>query len=823
MRAKLFLCAVRNGMVNARKNPKAESFMLADLKYALRQFGKAPGFTLTAVLTLALGIGANTAIYSIIHGTLRLPFPHSERMVGVQNVFPQGNYYAASYPDFLEWRAKATSFSQLVAVSPGQATWNGESFGKPEPEAVGTSLASEGYFKMLGMRPVVGRDFLASDHQMGAAPACLLTERFWREEFHADPGVIGKSIDLDSKSCTAVGVMPVVKPEGSRPVAIWLPLETNKPWDRHGVNYLFVSGMLRPGVSLAQAQAELSTIQGQIDKQFPDNKHGVAVHPLLQAYFGDLRSLMRVLLAAVGFILLIACVNLANMLLARTADRAHEFAVRRALGASPRRLVQQTLCESLLLSLTGAAAGLVVAYGLTHIPIAAWPKSLVPPSDVHPDAAILAFTCALGILTGVLFGVMPALDVLRHKDRSALQPSRSTTDSRSHGRTRSILMVSEIAISMLLVVGALNVAMRFAALLRVDPGVNPQNAMVMTVTLPSAQYPNGDDQLRFWHSLLARLSSLPGVAAVGGSVDIPFAGSNANGDFSYDGQPAGSADKNPFAEKHYITPGFFTAIGAQIWQGRNFSSQDQPNSPRVVIVNRTMARKLWPGQSALGKRVKAGSEWASVAGVVADIQFARPGDPPAFQIFTPVDQAPLSSLSFVLRTAPGFGADPLSLAGPARIAVASIDPKLAVSGFTSLQVLSQDSLAGQRTSTTVTSILGLLALLLASVGVYGVMAYSVSRREREFGIRIALGASRSRILRLLYSSVLRLVLSGMALGIVLAWAGQVWIAAMFAIKQINPAAIALGGLLLGVIAAIAAAAPARRAMSVLPMQALRSE
>jgi predicted permease len=376
---------------------------------------------------------------------------------------------------------------------------------------------------------------------------------------------------------------------------------------------------------------------------------------------------------------------------------------------------------------------------------------------------------------------------------------------------------------MLLVVGALNVAMRFIALLRVDPGVNPRSAMVMTVMLPPAQYAKGNDQLRFWHSLAGKLASLPGVAAVGGSVDTPFTGSNANGDFTYDGQPAGAADKNPFAEKHYITPGFFTAIGAQVWQGRDFTSQDQANSPPVVIINRTMAQKLWPGQSAIGKRVKAGSDWASVAGIVNDVQYAQPGEPPAFQIFTPVDQAPQSTLSFVLRTAPGLGADPLSLTEPARTAVASIDPKLAVLGFSSLEVLSQDSLAGQRTSTTVTSILGVLALLLACVGVYGVMAYSVSRREREFGIRIALGASRSRILRLLYSTVLRLALSGMALGVVLVCFAQVWIASMLEIKEINPLAVALGGLLLCVIAAIAAAAPARRAMRVAPMQALRSE
>jgi predicted permease len=797
--------------------------MLADLRYALRQLRKAPGFTLTAILTLALGIGANTAIFSIIHGALRLPYPHADRMIAVQNVFPQGAYYAASYPDFIEWRDKATSFSQLVAATPGQATWNGESFGKAEPQAIRAWLVSQGYFQMLAMQPIVGRGFLAAEHQPGAAPVCAVAEPFWRAELHADPGVIGRALDLDGKSCTVVGVMPIVKPSSSRPPAVWRPLETNKPWDQRGTNYLFVSGLLRPTVSLAQAQAELSAIQAQIDKQFPDNKHGVGVHPLSQAFFGDIRPLMQVLLAAVAFILLIACVNLANMLLARAAGRAREFAVRRALGASPWRLVRQTLSESLLLSLSGAALGLAVAYGLTHIPIAAWPKGFESPSAVHPDVAILAFTCALGILTGVLFGMMPAFRILRYEDKSALQPGRSVTESRGHGRTRAILVVSEIALSMLLVVGALNVAMRFVALLRIDPGVNPQNAMVMTVMLPPKQYPTGDDQLRFWHALAGKLSSLPGVVAVGASVDTPFTGSNANGDFTYDGQPANAADKNPFAEKHIVTPGYLAAIGAQLWQGRDFTSQDQSKAPQVLIINRAMAQKLWPGQSAIGKRVKPYGQWASVVGVVDDIQFDAPAVPPAFQIYQPLDQGPQPALTFALRTSQTFAADPVSLGEAARAAVASIDPKLAVSGIASFELLSQRALAPQRTSTTVTSILGMLALLLASVGVYGVMAYSVSRREREFGIRMALGASRSRILRILYASVFRWTLSGMLLGILLAFAARAWIASMFGMNSAGPWAILAGAVLLSAVACVATAVPARRAIRIIPMEALRNE
>ena len=797
--------------------------MLADLRYAFRQLAKAPGFAFTAVLTLALGIGANTAIYSIIHGALRLPYPNSERIVGVQNIFPQGSYYAASYPDFVEWRAKATSFTRLVAGSNRRSTWNGESYGKAEPETVSVELASDGFFSMFGMKPVLGRDFLSVQHQAGAAPVCIIAQNFWRDDLGSDPGVVGRALDLDGKTCTVVGVMPDFMPAAFRLTQVWLPLETNKPWDQHGTNYLFVRGMLRPGVSVSQALAELTTIQSNIDKQFPANKHGIGVHPLSQAYFGDLRPILQILLAAVGFILLIACVNLANMLLARASDRAGEFAMRRALGAPPRRLVQQALSESLLLSFLGTAAGLGVAFALTHIPIAAWPKGFVQPSDLHPDAVVLAFTCALGLMTGILFGSFPALRILRQDDRSALQPGRTLTESRSQGRTRAVLVVSEIALSMLLVVGASSVALRFAALLRVDPSVNPSNAMVMAVNLPAAQYSQADDQRRFFSALIGKLSALPGVTAVGGSVDTPFTGSDSNGDFEYEGQPAGSADKNPFAEKHYVTPGYFAAVGAQLWQGRDFGSQDQANTPLVAIVNRTMAQKLWPGQSAVGKRLNLGGTWGQIVGVVGDIQFAGAGEPPEFQIYQTVNQASVPSLTFVVRTSDRSAADPLSFAAPARAAVASLDPKMAVSNIASFESLAQEALAGQRTSTTVTSILGALALLLASVGIYGVMSYSVSRREREFGIRIALGADRARIARLLYSSVFRLVAGGIALGILLAWAGRAWIVSTVGGQGIGFASIALGATMLSLVAAAAAAAPARRATRVTPMEALRNE
>ncbi|HKR26403.1 MAG TPA: ABC transporter permease [Acidobacteriaceae bacterium] len=797
--------------------------MLADLKYGFRQFRNSPGFAITALLTLAMGIGVNTAIYSIIHGTLGLPFPASDRMAAIQNVFPQASYYAASYPDFEDWRSRAHSFSSVVSLFPSRETWIPPIIGKTESELVNVAMVSDGYFAMYGIHPVLGRAFLSSEHVKGAPPVCLVSEQFWREELNADRRVLNQPLNLDGKVCTLIGVAPVPLPIGNRTTQVWVPLEPNRPWDKRGTNYLFVSGMLKPGVTLAEAQTELSGIQAQINKQFPDNKHGIGVHWLNQAYFGDIRALLNILLAAVGLILLIACVNLANMQLARGADRSREFAVRQALGASPARMLRQALTENLLLSVTGAALGLAVAFGLMHIPIAAWPKGMVTPASVTLDGRILAFTAVLGVATGLLFGMAPALRVLRKRETAALQPGRTVTESREHRRMRGVLVVAEIAISMLLVAGAVNVALHFAAMLRVNPGVQPENTMAMTLSLPHAQYPTPESQRNFFRVLQPRLAALPGVAAVGGSVDTPFAGTNATGDFQYEGQPNGTADRNPFAEKHAVTPGFFAAAGAPILEGRDFNEQDQANTQPVVILNRTMVRKLWPGQDPLNKHVKLGNTWAQVIGVVPDIHYGGPAEAVGYQIYQNENQNTWPFLTFVLRTSPQFHADPLALADPARKIVASIDPRLAVSNITSLELLAQDAIAGQRTSTLVTAILGCLALLLATIGVYGVMAYTVSRRVREFAIRIALGSDRAGIVRVLFSGVLRLASAGIVLGAALAYAARLWVNSLMGAGGSSPAALLIGALLMSAVAALATLIPARRAMGVEPMEALRSE
>lgn len=790
--------------------------LLQDIRYALRQLRRSPGFTIVAVLTLALGIGANTAIYSIIHGALRLPYPHSDRMVAIQNVYPQGAYFSASYPDVQLWREQSKTLLPIVAMSPRNMTW----VGPARPELLNVNMISDGYLGMYGLRAIAGRSFLPSEHVKGAARVCILSEEFWHKEFNGDLSVVGKSLDLDGKSCTVVGV---VSPQVNniRPAQVWMPLEPAPPEIRPGWNYLFTTAMLRPGVTQAQALGELRNLQAAFNRQYPDHKHGIDIQPLSKAVFGDLRSLLFMLQAAVGFILLIACVNLANMLLARAANRSREFGVRRALGASGVRMVRQTLTESLLLSFAGAAAGIAVAQALVHVPIAAWPRNFVPPASVHMDAAVLYFAILLAIGTGVLFGIIPALRILREDGKGALEQGRTVTESREQNRTRAILVIAEIAFSMLLVAGALNMAFYFVRVLHTSSGMNPDKTLAMTISLSPAQYSQPADRSRFFDTLLEKLSVLPGVTHTGAIQDVPFRKPDSNGDFTYGNQPDSASVHNPFADFHYITPGYFAAVGTPLIAGRDFTNADGPAGQKVIIINQSAARRLWPGQSAIGKSIHCCIEHGDfvVVGVASDVRFGGPAAHDNFTFYMSQDQIPQPRLTFLLRT----NGDPLLLAKAAEQAVASVDRNQPVSDVTTLDAVAQDSVAPQRTSTLIVSIIGLLALLLAGIGVYGVMAYSVSRRAREFGIRMALGSDRSGIARLLLAGTLRLTVIGMMIGVALAFTMQAWIDSILGAEGTNPLALAAAAFILCCIAGLATLVPARHAMYVEPMQALRIE
>ena len=790
--------------------------LFVDVRYGFRTMRNKPGFAMVAVLTLALGIGANTAAYSIIHGTLQLPYANAKRLVVVGNVYPRLPYHGLSWPNFLELRSRSRSFVEMAGLFTTRMTWKGRN----DIEDLNIGLVTEGYFRMYNMSPILGRTFVASDHEQGSAVVCALGENFWRNELKADPSVVGKPLNLDGKNCIIIGVMPRVVPDSNHPAQVWLPMELNLPMRERGSGFMLVVGLLKPGVRLREAQTELRGIQSQINRQFPEDAHTVDLQPLSQHVFGDLRTVMYVLLAAVGFILLIACVNLANMLLARAVDRTQEFAVRYALGASPGRLLRQTLTESLLLSMSGAVLGLMFAAGLTHIPVTAWPKGFLQPASVHPDGRILAFTTVLAIATGIFFGAIPALHLICKSDASALPQGRASTKSREQIRSGSILVIVEIALCMLLVAGSLNMAFYFGRLIHNDPGMNPQNVLSMAVSLSKDQYSDPKSKLRFYHDLLERLSALPGVKSVAATLVPPFWGVAPSGKFSYDGQATETADGEPVANFLYVTPGYFATMQTPILQGRNFGSQDRLDSPKVAIINRGMANRLWPGQSALGKRIHCGKDCDFVIiGITPEVPFLGLAQAVGNQVYVSIEQDPPSGLSVLLRTQ----GEPLTYVESVRRAVISIDPGRAISNITSVQALADQTIAGQRTSTIVIAILGALALLLASIGIYGVMAYSVSRREREFGIRIALGSSRSNILALLFSKILRLVLAGIVLGGCLTFAMRAWVASLLGASHENTLALAVSGLLLCFVAALATLIPARRASRVDPMQALRSE
>ena len=693
--------------------------------------------------------------------------------------------------------------------------------GQREPMRIAAAYVSDGFLSTFGLSAVLGRDFLPSEHLKGAAPVYVLSQDFWKNELGANPAILGSTITLNGRAGTVVGVVPRMVPSLYYEPQVWIPLEAAPPYDRHGTNFLNVIGRLKDGVSIASARSEITVIQGQIDKQFPGNAHGISVRPLAQAMFGDIRSVTLVLLAAVGFILLIACLNLANMLLARATDRLREFAIRNALGASIRRLLQQTITESLLLALLGGAVGLICAVAVTRLPLAMWPKFLLRPDQVRLDATVILFTAGLAVLTGLFFGVIPALYVLRENFFAATREGRSLTETREQGVTRSVLMISEIALATLLVTGALSMARYFTQLMHTNPGINPDHVLSMNVSLSPARYAKPDQQQQFFQQIVDRLRALPGVTAVAASSAAPFAGNSQSSDFEYEGQVGSSSSQTPFADDYFVSPQYFETMQVPVLQGRPFNPHDQAGAPKVVIVNRTMAEALWPGQNAVGKWIKAlDGDSHQVVGAVGDIHASGVSQPAGFQLYFCASQEPAKDMTVLLRTT----TEPLSVAELAKQAVYGIDPEQAVSNVTSADQLATDSIAAQRVSTALSGSLGGLALLLASIGVYGVMAYSVSRREREFGIRMAMGAKPRDILTLLLRRSSYLVLVGVAAGVALTIPLSRWVSTlMVGPRTFGVLTIAAAGLLLAAVALFATYLPARRAASVQPMTALRAE
>jgi putative ABC transport system permease protein len=794
--------------------------LLQDIRYGLRMLRKSPGFTLVAVLTLALGIGANTAIFSIVDAVaLRLPFSEPKQLMVVENRYPDSVLTPTSLPDFTDWRQQSHSFTQLAASFRTSFNFTG---GK-EPERIQGRYVSQDYFALFGAQPLAGRAFRPDEHQKGSAGVCMLGEAFWRHEFGADPGVLGRALSLDGVAYTVIGVVSASTADLGTPLPseVWIPLEPKPPYDQHGTNFLQVIGRLRPGVTRESALSEISVIQERINAQFPPNKHDVSLRALTDVMLGDTRPVLQVLLAAVGLILLIACANVANLLLARGTGRAKEFAVREALGAQRWRMVRQSLTESALLAAAALLSAGLLTRWVSELLLRFWPENLKTP-EVVLDWRVAAFAASISVAAVMLFGLAPALLVSRTNLNLAMKEgSQRTTDSSGHGRLRAVFVVSEVALALVLMIGSLLTLRSFNRLLHIDPGFNPEKLLTARVALPESRYPEAAGQ-RFFQELLSRVRNLPGVQSASASAYVPLGEGGQTGDFQVEGRQW-PENQGPFAEEHFVTTGYFQTLQIPLLRGRYFEETDRAGAPKVVMVNDYMARQLWPGQEALGKRIRVlgnPNDWSEVIGVVADVKADGLNTPPVMQIYLPTPQHPISDMFLVVRAS----SDPNALVPAIKRAVLEMDSQQPVSNIALMDQLVSQSLSGTRSPTFLLGIFAGLATLLAGVGIYAVMAYTVGQRVHEIGIRMALGAGDWDIHKMVLGTAVRMGAWGLGIGLLAALAVTRFLhSLLFGIAATDVLTFVGSAALMAAAALFASYLPARRATRVHPMIALRYE
>lgn len=825
--------------------------LLQDVRYCLRTLRRYPGFAATAIITLALGIGANTAIFSIVNGVLLrpLPYAHPEQLVSAFSTFKGlGNFLdgSTSPPDFRTLRARNHTLSGLSAYYASALNLTG----REQPERLQSLVVSADYFSTLGVVPARGRNFVPGEEQWGSHHVAIVSDSFWRAHLNADRDLSGKTLKLNGEVYNVIGVMPADF-YVERPIQLWLPMawQPKDNADTHNNYFISMFGRLRPGVTQAQASADLNAIMFAIAQQFPENKGiGAAVRSFRDNWLGDVRPALMVLLAAVGFVLLITCVNLANLLMARSSGRQKEIAIRSALGANRTRLLRQFITESLLLSLIGGGFGLILAsFALRLLPSA---TDILPRVDqVRMDHWVLLFTLCVAVVTGVLFGLMPALQSSRPGGvNGSLKEGGRNTWSAGNQRLRAGLVVSEVALALLLLIGSGLAIKSFARLVHVNTGFSPDHVLTFATNLPESYDPQRDiDPLRigaaprvaeFLENVLGRIEQIPGVKAAGCVSSLPLRGENWGKLFVPLDRPVPpSIDQLDHIQYRAVLGDYFAALHIPLINGRLLNDHDRADSPYVVVVNQTLAKKYWPRQNPIGKNVLLSPpvnllppgmappgyhpQKFTVVGVVADAHYGGMNDAPLPLVYASVLQHDSNmSPSFTVRTD-----------GDARLAAASIrdvlkqiDKDIPMARVMTMEEIVSTSVAQPRLETILLGLFGVLALILASVGIYGVLAYSVSQRTSEIGIRMALGASRSSVLGMVLSQGLRLVGIGMAIGLVLAFAlTRLMVSILFSVSPTDPATFTVVLLILAMIAMLACYLPARRATKVDPLAALRYE
>jgi putative ABC transport system permease protein len=807
--------------------------MFGDLRYGLRRLRQTPGFTLIAVLALGLGIGANTAIFSLLDAVVLRPLPYRqpERMVQVFMRFPEQGLEKTevSVPRFRVLRDSG-AFASLAAYHEEDLNLTEQG----DPEVLHGERISRGFFAVWAVEPLLGRRFSAAEDTKGGGDVALLSEGLWRRRFAADPGIAGKAIRLDGRPFTIVGVMPDVLRFPFREIEVWLPRPEELaqiPEDsvERGAGFLDMAGRLKPGSSLAAVKAEARRIDAQYAQSYPGNLD-TAFHfqliPLGEQLVGEARSSLALLLGAVALVLLIACADVANLLLAQGLARRKEVAIRQAMGASSARVVRQRLVEGVILSLLGSLVGLALAYGGLRLLVALHPANLPRIDQVGIDAPVLAFTLALALVTGVLFSLIPALQSLRTATATAAQlrdSSRGATASRARARAQGLFVAAEVALALVLLIGATMLLESFRRLSRVDLGFKPAGLLALQISLPTAKYPDRERQRAFYDQVLERVRTLPGVQSAALTDYLPVTGSAQAPFYVADHPPASQRDK-PLAYLMVVSPGFFRTLQTPLLKGRDFDPTTPPDAPSVAVINEAMARQHFAGGDPVGKRFVLGRRAVEVLGVVHDIQQLGPdvAKAPAF-FFSErqgVGTLPMPFMNLLVRTS----LPPSRVADSVRREVLAVDPEQPVANVQTMEGVVADAVAGRRLMMSLLTGFSAVALILCALGIYGLVAHSVSARRQEIGVRLALGAQRPQVLKQVVRQGFRWVLLGLAAGLLASLLlSKILTGLLYSVSAHDPLYYLLAPLLLGAIALLACYLPARRASRVEPAIILREE
>ena len=812
--------------------------LFQDLRYSLRRLARSPAFSAVVVLTLALGIGANTAIFSAVNAVLLRPLPYREpeRLVTIEHLYPSldGLEAPVSVPGFIDYERKGRSFESM-AVETG---WQANLTGVGEPVRMQGERVTGKFFATLQVPALLGRTLQPGEDSAGRDRVAVLSYDAWQRIFGADPGIVGRSLALNGESYEVVGVMPSgFRDFFNRDAEIWAPLVFRSDQttdDRRTTEYLNLTARMKPGVSVQQAQGEMRTLAEQLKRDYPDSyppTWSLLVTGLSLEATGDIRPALLVLLGAVGFVLLIACANVANLLLARAAARSKEIAVRTALGATRKRLLKQLLTESVLVSLAGGAFGLLLAFLGVRTLVAMDVGNLPRSDEIGIDGTVMAFALAVSLVAGVLFGLAPALHTATPNLHGALKEGgRGTTADRGSHALRRSLVVTEVALALTLLTGAGLLLKSFARLQGVDPGFDPANLLTFNVSLPQSKYASDTAQAAFFEQALPALARVPGVTGVGATTVMPFGGSWSTAGFDIEGYQPPENQPGPWGDIRIVSPGFFETLRIPLLRGRYLADSDRDGSRLVAVIDQEFVRRYWPREDPLGKRFTFGppegvtdttqNEWIEVVGVVGHTAHEGLDADPRIQLYLPYRQAAQPFMAVAVRTT----GSPDRYVNLARNAIRSVDPDQPISGVSDMEELLSRSVGQRRLSMMLLSLFSGIALVLASIGIYGVMSYSVTQRSRELGVRIALGADRGDVLRLVLRQGMGLAVAGIGIGLAAALALTRLIKSqLYGVAATDPATFVLVAGVLAATALLANLIPAIRAMRTDPAVVLREE